>query len=504
MFVPAPQFPKIEHAEAPFDDFALQPLLPHKLSEPGPAMAWADVTGDKREDFYVGGPKGQPGRLYIRRDNGEFMSRPTAAFEDDRESEDTDALFFDADGDGDMDLYVVSGSIEHEAGHAAYRDRLYLNDGQGDFTKAAGDVLPDVRDSGSVARACDFDQDGDVDLFVGSRCLPGQYPLPPVNRLLVNTLGRFQDQTPDALRQAGMVTAAAWADVDGDAWSDLVVTTDWGPVRLFANERGQFVEKTADAGLADRLGWWKAIAAGDVDGDSDTDFILTNLGLNTPYRGGPQHPERLYYGDFDGSGRYHLVEARPEGPSWYPRRDRTALANTMPILTEGYDTFEKFGRATLSDIVTEDRLQRAKRWEVNTPESGVLVNEGGFRFRFQPLPALAQVAPSLSVDVADMNGDGHLDIVLAQNFYSPHAVTGRMDGGVSLLLVGTGDGTFEAVWPNRSGIVVSGDARQVKIVDLDADERPDLVFALQNAPWRAFQNRSTGRHTAAANVASGR
>jgi hypothetical protein len=473
-----------------FDDFAQQPLLPQKLSELGPAMAWADVDGNKFDDVYVGGASGQPGRLFVNSGGGAFSEKPVPAFEQDRDGEDTSAVFFDSDGDGDRDLFVVTGSVEHDAGHAAYRDRLYLNDGKGGFVKAADDALPDLRDSGSVAAPCDFDRDGDEDLFVGSRCVPGQYPLPPPNRLLVNDKGRFQEQTPDAIRDAGMVTDAVWSDVDGDGSSDLVLTTDWGPVRIFANQGGQLVEKTAEAGLNDRLGWWKAIAAHDLDNDGDADLVVTNIGLNTKYRATPEKPELLNYGDFDGSGKPQIIEARYEGDTIYPRRDLYALSAAMPVLQSNFDTFDKFGRTSLEAIFTPQRLEQAQRWQVNTLESGVLMNEGQFRFRFEPLPALAQVAPSLGVKVADVNGDSHPDIVLAQNYYSPQASTGRMDGGLSLLLLGNGKGEFEPLWPNRSGIVVPGDAREVAVVKLDGDGRPDLVFAVQNGTWRAFRNRT--------------
>jgi hypothetical protein len=508
MFVTDDAFPKIESSEVPFDDFAREPLLPQKLSERGPAMAWADVNGDNRADLFVGGPRGQPGQLFIAtplpvpvRDrerssdtpSGSAKSRfeliPTSTFDANRESEDTAALFFDADADGDQDLFVVSGSTEHDTNHEAYRDHLYLNDGRGQFTSSE-EALPDLRDSGSAVVASDFDHDGDADLFVGSRSVPGRYPLPPANRLLVNTNGRFRDQTPEAIRDAGMVTGAIWSDVDADGWDDLLVATDLGPVRMFANQQGNFVEKTAEAGLADRHGWWNAIAAGDFDEDGEEDYVITNLGLNTPYRATPDSPALLYFGDFDGSGQVHLVEAKREGSSWYPRRDRDAFSKAMPAVTSSFDTFDEFGRATLAEIFKQERLDQAQRFEVNTLHSGVLVNEGQFRFRFEPLPALAQVAPSMGVDVGDLNGDDHLDIVLAQNCYSPQPVTGRLDGGVSLLLVGNGDGTFDPVWPNRSGIVVPGDARDVCIIDIDGDTHLDLVFAVRNGTWQAFRNRS--------------
>jgi enediyne biosynthesis protein E4 len=489
MFVPAAGFPRIDYQDEPFNDMSLQPLLPYRLSEISLAMAWADVDEDGDDDCYVGGPKGQAGRLLLNSGDGAFQQQQVADLEADRECEDTDAEFFDTDGDGDLDLYVVSGSIEHPPGDAAYQDRLYLNQGSGQFQKSSDGALPDLRDSGSVAAACDFDKDGDVDLFVGSRSLPRQYPLPPVSRLLVNAGGRFEEKTPHEIERAGMVTDAVWADVDGNSWPDLLVTTDWGPIRVFSNEDGKLSEKTGESGLADRLGWWLAIASGDFDGDGDVDFVATNFGLNTRYKASPKQPARLYYGDFEASGESHLVEALYEGQAWYPRRDLDALRNAMPALMSKYKSFDVFGRATLADIFAQERLDRAKLFEANTLESGVLINEGQFRFRFEPLPALAQVAPSFGVDVGDVNLDGHPDIVMAQNFYSPHLETGRMDGGVSLLLSGDGQGKFQAVWPDRSGVVVPADARRVRVVELDGDGRPDLVVAVHNGECRAFLNR---------------
>jgi hypothetical protein len=465
------------------------------MSELGLAMAWADVDGDGDHDCYVGGSKGQPGRLLFNSGDNAFRHEPVADFDADRECEDIGAAFFDADGDGDLDLYVVSGSNEHPPGDVAYRDRLYLNEGAGKFRKADEDALPDLRDSGSVAAACDFDKDGDVDLFVGSRSVPRQYPLPPPSRLLINSGGRFEEKTPEVIQQAGMITDAVWSDVDGNNWTDLLVTTDWGPVRVFSNEGGKLVEKTGDSGLADRLGWWLAIAPGDFDGDGDVDFVTTNFGLNTKYKVSPPQPGKLYYGDFEETGESHIIEAKYEGGSWFPRRDLDALRNAMPALMAKFKSYDAFGRATLTDIFSQERLDRAKVLEVNTLESGLLINEGQFRFHFEPLPAVAQVAPSFGVDVGDVNLDGNLDIVMAQNFYGAQLETGRMDGGVGLLLLGNGQGKFDPVWPDQSGIVVPADARRVRIIELDGDRRPDLVFAVHNGPWRAFHNRTSNPQT---------
>ncbi len=468
---------------------SLQPLLPYRLSELGLATEWGDVDGDGDDDCYVGGSKGKAGLLVLNSGDGAFQQVQVAAFEADRECEDTDAEFFDADGDGDLDLYVVSGSIEHPPGDAAYRDRLYLNQGNGQFQKSDDGALPDLRDSGSVAAAGDFDKDGDVDLFVGSRSLPRQYPLAPTSRLLINNGGRFEEKTPHEIQHAGMVTDALWLDVDGNSWPDLVLTTDWGPIRVFANEGGKLVEKTGDSALADLLGWWLAIAPGDFDHDGDIDFVATNFGRNTKYKANPQHSARMYYGDFEGSGESQIIEAKLEGQSWYPRRDLAALRNAMPALMSKFKSYDTFGRATLADIFSQEAIDQAKVFEVNMLETGVLINEGQFRFRFEPLPTLAQIAPSFGLDVGDVNSDGHLDVVMAQNFNSSQLVTGRMDGGVSLVLLGNGQGKFQPVSADQSGIVVPADAHRVCLVKLDGDGRPDLVFAVHNGPWRTFLNR---------------
>jgi hypothetical protein len=490
-FVAAAGFPRIDYQDEPFNDMSLQSLLPYRLSEINLAMAWADVDGDGDDDCYAGGPKGQPGRLLLNSGDGALRELQVADFQTDRECEDSGAEFFDADGDGDLDLYVVSGSIEHPIGDVTYRDRLYLNQGGGQFQKAKEATLPDLRDSGSVAAACDFDKDGDEDLFVGSRSLPRQYPLPPLSRLLINAGGRFEEKTLAEIQHAGMVTGALWSDVDGNGWPDLLLTTDWGPIRVFANERGDLVEKTGGSGLAGRLGWWLAIAPGDFDRDGDIDFVATNFGLNTKYKASTEQPARVYCGDFEDSGETHIIEAKYEGQAWYPRRDLDSLRGAMPALMAKFRSYDAFGRATLADIFSKEQLEKAKLLEVNTLESGVLINEGQFKFRFESLPALAQLAPSFGVDVGDLNSDGHLDVAMAQNFYGPNLETGRMDGGVSLVLLGDGQGTFQPLTPDRSGIVVPADARRVRIVELDGDSRPDLVFAVHNGEWRAFLNRGT-------------
>src|SRR5437867_3580127 len=275
---------RARHRERPYDDFAREPLLPWKRSQLGPGLAVGDVNGDGLEDLYQSGAAGQSGVLYIREKGGRFRPTTQQCFEADQESEDMASVFFDAEGDGDLDLFVVSGGVEGGPGDRLLRDRLYLNDGKGNFTKAPEDALPDLRDSGSVVAAADFDRDGDLDLFVGGRCVPGRYPLAPHSCLLRNDGGRFievTEQVAPSLQQSGLVTSAVWSDVNGDGWLDLLVTHEWGPVKLYLNNHGHLEDRTREAGLADKLGWWNGIAARDLDGDGDIDYVVTNFGLNT-------------------------------------------------------------------------------------------------------------------------------------------------------------------------------------------------------------------------------
>jgi len=314
------------HREAEFNDFAEQPLLPNRLSRLGPGLAVGDADGDGRDDFFIGGAAGQPGRVYLATETS-FRMGGLDTFREDAASEDMGAVWFDADSDGDADLYVVSGGVEHGDNAELYRDRLYLNDGRGTFTKAPHDALPRSADSGSCVLAADYDRDGDLDLFVGGRVVPGEYPLAPSSRVLrndsVSGQARFVDVTDEAapgMDGVGMVTGGVWADVDADGWIDLLLTCEWGPIRLFRNNDGYLVESTQDAGLADRRGWWNGIAGADLDHDGDIDFVVSNFGENTKYHPEPAHPYRVYYADFDGNGRSDVVEAKTVGEDLLPVR----------------------------------------------------------------------------------------------------------------------------------------------------------------------------------------
>ncbi|MGK0185599.1 MAG: hypothetical protein ACI9R3_001377 [Verrucomicrobiales bacterium] len=491
--VDTPSLRSIVHVEKPFDDFARQPLLPNQHSQLGPGLAWADVDGDGDQDLYRSHASGAVGRIYRNDGPANFVGTGTAPFEEHIDSEDLAPLFFDADLDGDPDLYVVSGGVECEPGDSLLCDRLYLNDGTGKFTNAPAGTLPDLRDSGSSVVAADVDRDGDLDLFVGGRVIPGAYPETPSSRLLRNDSRsgkpKFTEITDEVkgLEKAGLVTGALWSDANGDGWIDLLVACEWGPVKIFLNnKKGKLAEATEASGLADHLGWWNGISGADLDGDGDIDYVATNFGLNTPYKATAEKPELLYYGDLDGSGKKRIVEAKFENGICYPRRGFSCSKGAMPGLKAKLKTFHNFASSTLSELYSDTRLSKATRFEANTLASCVLINDGSARFSVKPLPGAAQMAPAFGVVLSDFTGDGHIDCVLGQNFYGAQPETGWMDAGLGLLLRGRGDGTFDPMDPDESGIAVPGPGMAASAADLNGDGRPEIVFAVNSGRIRVF------------------
>jgi hypothetical protein len=505
-----PGFESLAAPEIPFNDFARQPLLPHQHSQLGPGQAWGDVDGDGSPDVYLGGPKGQPGRLLLNRgldESGQptFTMRMRPPFSEMGVYEDLGALLIDVDGDADLDLFVVSGSVECEPGADSLADRLYLNDGKGEFTEAADWLsapAPANYASGSVATAADFDRDGDLDVFIGGRVVPGEYPISARNQLLVNDgSGRFSDEAAAfELAETGLVTSALWSDIDSDGWIDLLITHEWGPIRVFSNDYGTLSEVTASAGLASATGFWNSIAGRDVNGDGHIDYIAGNLGLNTKYSASAEVPELLYYGDVDGSGKRNIVEAKsdPSLNCLLPRRGLSCSSLAMPNLLGKVNTYQGWATAALDEIYDPVRLNRALKLEATTLESMALINDGEGHFTLHVLSAMAQLAPVFGIAMSDFDGDGFTDVVLAQNFFTTQQETGPYDGGLSLLLRGepaSGDNPtgVREVWSMESGIVVPGDAKSLCVTDFGRTGRPDLFFGVNNAPPAIFMNESQSR-----------
>ena len=477
-----------KHTERDFDDYAIQPLLPHRLSRLGPGLACGDADGDGRVDVWLAGAAGQPGTLLHAQANGGFapVAGPWAQHAD---CEDLGACWFDADADGDLDLYVASGGVEAGVRSELLRDRLYRNDGGLRFVDATAEALPDVRRSSSCVAAADFDRDGDVDLFVGTRVDPGRFPHSAPSVLLRNDGGRFTDVASALLPAAGelgMVTAAQWTDLDGDGWLDLAVAASWQPARVLGNDGGKaMVDRTDALGLGALRGQWQSLAAADLDGDGDVDLALGNLGLNTKYKATAAKPLSLFARDFDGNGTFDVVEAKAGADGLLPVRGLSCSSQAMPFVRQRFPTYDAFARANLGAIYG-DALAQCLELSCSELQHVVLRNDGA-RFAVLPLPRRAQLAPAFGIGVADFDGDGHQDLVLAQNFFSPEPETGRFDGGLGLWLRGRGDATCDVVPPLASGIVLPDDQKALALADLDGDGAPEWLSAANDGGVRAFR-----------------
>jgi hypothetical protein len=474
----------LKHRENTFYDYNREPFIPHKLSTEGPALAVGDVNGDGLDDLYVGGAKWQAGRLLIQRPDGTFRPSGERVFGADSLAEDVDAAFFDANGDGHLDLYVVSGGNEFWGDHEALRDRLYLNDGRGEFHRAR-EALPDFFENGGCVAPGDFNGDGHVDLFVGSRVVSRAYGETPRSYLLQNDgTGRFRDVTLEkapALAEAGMVSGAAWVGYDGDGLLDLVVVGEWMPVRVFRQESGRFVERTAEAGLAGTQGSWNTVAVVDFRGSGRADLVLGNLGLNSYLRASPQEPVRLFIHDFGNTGVVKPILTFYKNGVSYPLAGRDEFVRHIPELRGKYVSYADFGASRLEDIIARAELERATVREAVTLASAVALNNGDGTFRVEPLPVEAQFAPIHAVLPGDFDGDGHADLLVAGNFYGVTPVRGRYDAGYGLLLRGDGTGRLEAVDLEESGLVIEGQARALALLRRPRGERALVVVRNDDA-----------------------
>ncbi len=470
-----------KHTENDFIDFKDEVLLPYQLSKEGPALAKADVNGDKLEDVFVGGAIGQAGALYLQTPQGAFIAAASQPWTADAASEDVNAVFFDADNDGDMDLYVVSGGNEYADGSPEYNDRLYINDGKGNFSKEPN-ALPAMLSNKQAVAVGDFDNDGDMDLFVGGRVVPGSFPLPARSYLLRNDTKNgtlhFTDITDDALRKPGMVTAATWADLDGDHFPELLIAGDWMSVMLFKNNAGKLENISAASGLQNLNGMWASINAADVDGDGDLDFIIGNCGYNNQFKASKDQPVTLYAADFDDNGTIDPIMCYYVQGVSYPVASRDELLDQIVPLRRKYIKYKDYADATINDIFSKDKIKQASRYYCNELATGVLYNEGNMRFSFSPLPLVTQFSRISEVVVQDFDNDGISDLLLSGNFYPYRTTAGRNDAGYGVLLKGKGNRVFENVEPAQSGAFIDGDCRKMLAVKNALGET--LVISAKN------------------------
>jgi len=476
------------HKENKYDEYVDQVLLPHEFSRSGPFVTTADINGDGLDDFYVGGAKDQSGALYIQ-ENGKFVPRSVPVFEVDKKYEDMGAVFFDADKDGDADLYVVSGGSEFNEGSPMYQDRLYLNDGKGNFSKANLSI-PVTASSGSCIAVFDIDGDGDLDIFRGGEILPHKYPQAPQSYLLINEKGVFVDRTNDMapeLSRIGMVKSALWTDLNADKNPELVITGEWMPVKVFEYKKGKLKDQSTAYGLEQTEGWWSKLVADDIDGDGDMDLIAGNLGENYKFKASVKKPFEVWAKDFDGNGTNDIFLARHLSDNTIvPIRGRECTSQQCPMIAQKFPTYLSFAETDLTGILGEEEMKTALHHKAHLFSTVIFVNEKG-KFIAKRLPMQAQLSTVNGIIVKDFDGDGKKDILLAGNKFDVEVETTPADASPGLFLKGLGDMNFKAQMLLESGFFAPYNVKDIQQVKLANGS--GILVSSNNDRLRIFSKR---------------
>jgi len=460
------QFPSdFSHEENQLSDFDNEPLLFQMNSTEGPRLAVADVNGDGLEDVYVCGAKNTGKKLFIQKQDGKLVRSIANDFKEDERCEDVDALFFDADNDNDQDLYVVSGSNEYGPNSSALSDRLYINDGFGNFKKSHQSLPTNRFESTSCVTTADVDKDGDYDLFVGGRLRQRNYGIPQNGYLLLNngagTFKNVSNEFAPGLANLGLIKDACFADYNGDKQMDLIVLGEWMTIHIFLNEGGHFKDVTREAGLADLSGWWNRIVPHDLDNDGDIDFIAANHGLNSRFKASEEKPLECYVNDFDANGTVEQIICAYNGSESFPLVLWHDLVTQLPYLKKKYLRYEDYKEKGMQDLFTPEQIKASIKHSVTMLESIVLVNDGNGKFTVKKLPLEAQLSPVYGITILDFNKDKIADLLLGGNLFEVKPEMGRYDANYGTLLLGKGDGTFNTVPNKNTGLFIDGQVRDI-------------------------------------------
>ena len=476
------------HTENSFDDFSREPLIPYKLSTQGPAFAVGDVNGNGLDDIYLGGSRGNAAKLLLQQQDGSFSESEQADFIEDRFSEDVDAIFFDANSNGFLDLLVTSGGNEYAGNFSELVDRLYLNRGDGTFTRSVNG-LPAFSVNSSRAAIGDFNGNGHPDIFIGGHNVPWRFGVAPQSFIFENDgNGNFTEVTesvaPD-LETVGMVTDGVWIDKEDGGLPDLVVVGEWMSIKYFRNENGILIDFTEELGLNILSGLWQTVEAADLTGNGHKDIILGNFGTNSRLTATHDSPMNLYVNDFDDSGQTAPLITYFVDGSEKPFEQLDELRSQIPSVTQRVRNYREYAQANVNDLFSSEKLNEALQQDIRELRSLVLVNNGDGSFEIKPLPFEAQWFPVKAIHIEDLNGDGNPDLLLGGNLYDVKpSMGGRQDAGYGLLLLGDGNGNFESQSFYKSGFLVKGESRSIKSIRNNRNEH--LIVVARNSDTPLF------------------